>query len=81
MTEKFFFGDWVGKTIKLTSTNPPSEWKLAAKLSDKNSQMSAERYHESPSPSAAYGSFICHDAKDPSNVAFLRIIMQYALDL
>jgi hypothetical protein len=81
MTEKFFFDDWVGKTIKFTTTNPPSEWKLVTKLSDKNTQQSAESYHESPSPGAAYGSFICHNANDPADVAFMRIIMQYALDL
>ncbi|KAL2843450.1 hypothetical protein BJX68DRAFT_270182 [Aspergillus pseudodeflectus] len=76
MTERFFFNDWVGKTIKLTTTNPPSGWKLVTKLSDKNTQESAESYHESPSPGAAYGSFICHRANDPADVAFLRIIMQ-----
>ncbi|KAL3480517.1 hypothetical protein BJX99DRAFT_254507 [Aspergillus californicus] len=58
MTEKFFFEDWVGKTIKLTTTNPPSEWKLTTKLSDKNSQRSAEAYHESPPPHTGLSSAI-----------------------
>ncbi|KAJ0419589.1 hypothetical protein BJY00DRAFT_313969 [Aspergillus carlsbadensis] len=76
MTEKFFFEDWVGKSIKLHATNPPSEWKLIKKLSDKTSQKSAEAYHESPTPSAAFGSFICQNATDPTDEAFMRIIMQ-----
>ncbi|KAL3477012.1 hypothetical protein BJX99DRAFT_257917 [Aspergillus californicus] len=39
MSEKFFFDSWVGKTIKLGTTNPPSAWKLVTKLSDKHLQI------------------------------------------
>ncbi|KAL3463294.1 hypothetical protein BJX64DRAFT_287549 [Aspergillus heterothallicus] len=77
MTEKFFFHDWVGKMIKLTTTNPPSEWKLVTKLSDKSSQQSAEDYNENCSASGtAYGSFVCQNTNDSSDMAIMKIIMQ-----
>ncbi|KAL3440153.1 hypothetical protein BJX65DRAFT_315066 [Aspergillus insuetus] len=47
MVERFFLDDLVGKTIKLSTTDPPSEWIIDAKLSDKNSQWSAEEYRNS----------------------------------
>ncbi|KAL2821618.1 hypothetical protein BJX63DRAFT_378706 [Aspergillus granulosus] len=74
--ERFFFNDWVGKTIKRTTTDPPLQWTLDSKLSEKNSQWSAKEYHMNPPPGAAYGTFMCHNVDDAKDVTILRVLMQ-----
>ncbi|KAJ0419585.1 hypothetical protein BJY00DRAFT_154447 [Aspergillus carlsbadensis] len=76
MSDKTFFTKWIGRTIELNTTKPPSAWELVTNLSDKHLQWSAEEYCNDPATSAAYGTFLCKSIKNSDDVAVLRILMQ-----
>ncbi|KAL3484119.1 hypothetical protein BJX62DRAFT_244224 [Aspergillus germanicus] len=76
MTDKDFLNDWVGKTIHIATTDPPSTWTLEEKLNDKHVQVSAAEYHQSPGVSAAFAGFICRNVEDSKDIAFVRVFVQ-----
>ncbi|RDW76828.1 uncharacterized protein DSM5745_06820 [Aspergillus mulundensis] len=80
MTERFFFDDWVGGTVDIAHPPQTSQWVLETKLSDRNSQPSAEDWNEPGTgqavPGAAHGTFICRNLKNPEETAVLNVLMQ-----
>lgn len=87
MTHKEFFSNlvWLGKVIRFRHSAYISGWRLEAKYSDKNDQLTAEDYNIDAvnyrKPSAAYGTFRCRSVKNPGDVAVLKIIMQFVYTL
>ncbi|RDW63190.1 uncharacterized protein DSM5745_10301 [Aspergillus mulundensis] len=76
MADKQFLDSWIGKTLEIPSTSPPSTWTLEKKLSEKNDQVPADDYHDHPKAGAAYAGFICRNVENPEDVAFVRVFAQ-----
>lgn len=87
MTHKEFFNNlvWLSKAIRFRHSADISGWRLEAKYSDKNDQLTAEDYNIDAvnyrKPSAAYGTFRCRSVKNPGDAAVLKIIMQFVYTL
>lgn len=80
METEFFDESWIGKIVSFTDTN--SHWRLTGKLRDKNDQFSAgEIKHFPDAISGAYGTFRCQNVHCPTELAIMRIAMQYDLPL
>ncbi len=82
MANQTFFDEWVGRIIEFTNTTEPAGWMLEAKYAEGNDQDNPGQYFEyeglQGDPSAAYGAFRCRNIYNSDDIAFMRIIMQYA---
>ncbi|KAL3462312.1 hypothetical protein BJX64DRAFT_288434 [Aspergillus heterothallicus] len=62
MANRPVFPNWVGRTIRMTTTTPPSVWTLETK---------------GGRVGCVAGTFLCHNADDTADKAAIKILMQY----
>ena len=76
METELFDESWIGKVISFTEPN--ARWRLTEKLRDKNDQFSAGEINDFPDAvSGAYGTFECENVDCHTDLAIMRIAMQY----
>ena len=55
----------------------PSTWTLDEKLSERNDQSDRVEFKDYGSPSAAWAGFVCRNVDNHSEMAIMKIFMQY----
>ncbi|KAB8261076.1 hypothetical protein BDV32DRAFT_148945 [Aspergillus pseudonomiae] len=76
METELFDESWIGKVISFTEPN--ARWRLTEKLRDKNDQFSAGEINDFPDAvSGAYGTFECENVDCHTELAIMRIAMQF----